>query len=266
VIVVKAGPLAEPADRLIGALAERGVTLYDDPSDLPAGTEPVTLAVSDGPFVFDFAGAVRELGEHRFRVLVLSRLGAHPDAGAMSLRRLWRLEEHVRGGGAPTLTLRLAPLVGPDAPLWGWLRSRPALLHAAAASWRTRCTKVTLETIVRHVGPAAWGLVRGGGRGTVSLAELRDRRRPRRGPRRDRACEPTTDEIDEHRLAECEPWASHFGITPVRLPRGRALARHERRHAAPLPDDGLRRVAARTRGRACHRAEAARKWAWRCSR
>ena len=218
-IVVTAGPLAQPADRLIGALAARGVTLYDGPSDLPAGTEPVTLAVSDGPFVFDFAGAVRELGEHRFRVLVLSRLGAHPDARAASLQRLWRLEEHVRGGGAPTLTLRFAPLVGPDAPLWRWLRTRPALPRGGRKLVNPVYEADALETIVRALsGQAAWeGWFEVAGAETVSLAELRDMAAASPGPTRGRACEPTMDEMDEHRLAECEPWASHFGITPVRL-------------------------------------------------
>ena len=214
-----AGPLAEPADRLFGALSDRGVTLYDDPSALPPGTEPVTLAVSDGPFVFNFAGAVRDLGEHRFRVLVLSRLGAHPDARAASLQRLWRLEEHVRGGGVPTLTLRLAPLVGPDSPLWRWLRTRPGLPRGGRKLVNPVYEGDALETIVRALsGQAAWeGWFEVAGAETVSLAELRDLAATSTGPKAGGVCEPTMDEIDEHRLAESEPWASHFGITPVRL-------------------------------------------------
>jgi uncharacterized protein YbjT (DUF2867 family) len=219
VIVVMAGPLAEPADRLLGALAERGVTLYDDPADLPAGTEPVTLAVSDGPFVFDFLGAVRAMGERRFRVLVMSRLGAHPDARAASLQRLWRLEEHVRGGGAPTLTLRLAPLVGPDSPLWRWLRTRPGLPRDGRKLVNPVYEPDAVETLVRALsGQAAWeGWFEVAGAETVSLAELRDLAAASPGPTTGRFCEPTMDEMDEHRLAECGPWASHFGITPVRL-------------------------------------------------
>lgn len=214
-----AGPLAEPAARLFGALPERGVTRYDDPRDLPEGTEPVTLAVSDGPFVFDFLGAVRALGERRFRVLVMSRLGAHPDARTASLQRLWRLEEHVRGGGAPTLTLRLAPLVGPDAPFWRWLRRRPALPRGGRKLVNPVHESDALETLVRALsGQAAWeGWFEVAGAETVSLAELRDLAAASPGPTAGGMCEPTLDEIDEHRLAESEPWASHFGITPVRL-------------------------------------------------
>ena len=47
------------------------------------------------------------------RVLVLSLLGAHPDARAKRLKALWELEELVRGTAIPNMTLRLAPLVGP---------------------------------------------------------------------------------------------------------------------------------------------------------
>lgn len=213
-----AGPLAEPADRLLGALHERGVVLYDYPDDLPAGSEPVTLAVSDGPFVFDFAATVRALGAHRFRVLVMSRLGAHPDARTASLQRLWRLEEHVRGGGAPTLTLRFAPLVGPDAPLWRWLRRRPALPRGGRKLVNPVHEADALETIVRALfGQAVWeGWFEVAGPETVSLAELRDLAAASPGPTSG-VCEPTMEEIDEHRVAECEPWASHFGIAPMRL-------------------------------------------------
>ena len=218
-IVVQPGPLGEPAARLLGALAARGVTLHADPRALPEGTEPVTLAVSDGPFVFDFLGAVRALGSRRFRVLVLSRLGAHPDARAASLQRLWRLEEHVRGGGAPTLTLRLAPLVGPDTPLWRRLRARPALPRGGRKLVNPVHEADALETLVRSLASGErWeGWYEVAGAETVSLAELRDRAAATPGERTGGAWEPPLDEIEEHRLAECEPWASRFGIKPATL-------------------------------------------------
>ena len=61
-IVVQPAPLGAPAGRLLGALAAHGHTIYARPEMLPAGEEPVTLAVSDGRFVFDFVSAVRLLG------------------------------------------------------------------------------------------------------------------------------------------------------------------------------------------------------------
>src|SRR5213075_1100163 len=52
------------------------------------------------------------------RLLVLSRIGVHPDAKAPGLAALWKLEERARASKLPMLTLRLAPMVGPRSPLW----------------------------------------------------------------------------------------------------------------------------------------------------
>ena len=218
-IVVLAGPLGEPAARLLGKCAARGVTVHAGAATLPAGDEPVTLAVSDGPFVFDFLSAVRSLGERRFRVLVLSRLGAHPDARAASLQRLWRLEEHVRGGGAPTLTLRFAPLVGPDTPLWWKLRSRPALPRGGRKLVNPVHEQDAIETLVRALyGDAAWeGWYEVAGAEAVTLAELRDLAMATTGSIAGGEWEPPLEEIEEHRLAESGPWASHFRIAPTPL-------------------------------------------------
>ena len=218
-IVVLPGPLGEPAARLLAATAAHGATLIADPRALPDGDEPVTLAVSDGPFVFDFLGAVRALGSRRFRVLVLSRLGAHPDARAASLQRLWRLEEHVRGGGAPTLTLRFGPLVGAETPLWRKLRSRPALPRGGRKLVNPVHERDAVETLVRALsGRAAWrDWFEVAGAEAVSLAELRDLAAATPGSTAGGAWEPPLDEMAEHRLAESEPWASHFGITPSPL-------------------------------------------------
>jgi uncharacterized protein YbjT (DUF2867 family) len=219
VIVVQAGPLGEPAARLLAATVARGVTVHADAGTLPATDEPVTLAVSDGPYVFDFLAAVRALGSRRFRVLVLSRLGAHPDARAASLQRLWRLEEHVRGGGAPTLTLRLAPLVGSDTPLWRMLRGRPALPRGGRKLLNPIHEADAVETLARALsGRAAWeGWYEVAGAEVLSLAELRDRAAATPGPTAGGAWEPPLEEMDEHRLAESEAWASHFGIAPAPL-------------------------------------------------
>ncbi len=230
-IVVKPGPLGEPADRLLAAVAARGHVVATGADGLraaisasPAGTGGeatplVTLAISDGPIVFDFLGFVRSLGDCRLRALMLSRLGAHPDARAASLQRLWRLEEHVRGGGLPTLTLRFAPIVGPDAPLWRLLRGRPMLGPHARRLVNPVAERDAIDTLLRALdGRALWqGWYEVAGDEAVSLAELSQLAAGSPGERSGGAWEPPLDEIVEHRLAESAPWALHFGITPTPL-------------------------------------------------
>jgi hypothetical protein len=218
-MIVVPGPLDPPADRLLAALAERGEPEPVTAGAVPPGTGPVTLAISSGAFVFDYAGLVASLAGRPCRVLMLSRLGAHPDARTPTLRRLWRLEEHVRGGGLPTLTLRFAPLLGAGTPLWNRLRSRPSLPAGGRWLLNPALERDAVETLVRALadaepwqdwyevaGPEAW-----------SLAELRDLAgRCGAGPDRGEWAPPLA-ELAEHRLADSEPWASRFGITPAPL-------------------------------------------------
>jgi uncharacterized protein YbjT (DUF2867 family) len=215
-VILAPGPLDPPAGRLLAALAAEGRAVVTDTRALPNGTEPVTIAVSTGTFVFDFVGLVAALGRRPFRALVLSRLGAHPDARHPALQRLWRLEEHVRSGGAPTLTLRLAPLLGPDTPLWRRLRSRPALPRGGRTLVNPAAEHDALETLRRALdGRGPWaGWYEVAGPEVWSLAELRDLaagagRAPNAGE-----WEPPLEEMAEHRLAEAGPWASAFGLTP----------------------------------------------------
>jgi uncharacterized protein YbjT (DUF2867 family) len=233
--IVQAGPLGAAPERLLAAVAARGHALVPRPEALPAGDEPVTLVIADGPMVLGLLGTVRALGARPFRVLVLSRLGAHPDARADTLRRLWRLEEHVRGGGAPTLTLRTAPLVGPETPLWRKLRSRPPLPAGGRKLVNPVAETDVVETIARALdGRAPWGdWYEVAGSETFSLAELRDLARAPAagGPASGSggtggAWEPSLEEIAELRLAESEPWASTFGIrpTPIAAWAGQAVA------------------------------------------
>jgi uncharacterized protein YbjT (DUF2867 family) len=219
VIVVKPGPLGAPAERLLAGLAARGHAVVEGTAALPESEGTVTLAISDGPFVFDFLGLVRSLGERSFRVLMLSRLGVHPDARASTLQRLWRLEEHVRAGNAPTLTLRFAPVVGPATPLWQKLRSRPALPDGGRKLVNPVAEPDAVETLAAALdGRALWrGWYEVAGPDTVSLAELRDLAALAPGETAGGAWEPALEEIAEHRLAESEPWASDFGITPTPL-------------------------------------------------
>jgi uncharacterized protein YbjT (DUF2867 family) len=219
VILLKPGPLAAPAERLLAGLAGRGHRVVEGAGQLPATEGSVTLAISDGPFVFDFQGLVASLGERSFRVLMLSRLGAHPDARASTLQRLWRLEEHVRAGNAPTLTLRFAPVVGPETPLWQKLRSRPELPNGGRKLVNPVAERDAVETLAAALdGRALWrGWYEVAGPDTVTLAELRDLAALTPGGTAGGAWEPSLDEIAEHRLAESEPWASDFGITPTPL-------------------------------------------------
>ncbi len=220
-MIVVPGRLDPPADRLLDALAARGLPHATTPRELPAGGGPVTIAVSTGPFVFDFAGLVASLGGRPFRVLLLSRLGAHPDARAAGLRRLWRLEEHVRGGGAPTLTLRFAPLLGHGVPLWNRLRSRPRLPGGGRVLLNPALESDAVETLVRALAdPQPWqGWYEVAGSEVWSLAELRDLA-AEAGPGPDRgAWVPPLDELAEHRLAESGPWIERFGLAPVPLAR-----------------------------------------------
>ena len=74
-----------------------------------------------------------------------------------------------------------------------------------------------VETLLRALDGRApwrdWYEVAGGE--TVSLAELRDMAASTAGTTTAGEWEPSLEEIAEHRLAECEPWATDFGITPM---------------------------------------------------
>ncbi|MBI5171173.1 MAG: hypothetical protein HZA61_16925 [Candidatus Eisenbacteria bacterium] len=216
-MIVTPGPLAAPAARLLAALAAKGHDVRDASAGPPAGDGPVTLAISDGPFVFDFAGLVRAIAPRPFRVLVLSRLGAHPDAKAASLQRLWRMEEHVRGGGAPTLTLRFAPLLGPDTPLWNRLRTQPSLPRGGRTQLNPVAERDAVETLVRALGgDAPWGdWFEVAGPRVWTLGELRDLARDAGRGRDAGEWEPALDEMAEHRLAESAPWCARFPIAPT---------------------------------------------------
>jgi len=216
-MLVKSGPLGPPADRLLAAVARRGHDLFETIDAMPPCEDDLTVAIADGPMVLDLGAMFARLAGRRLRLLVLSRLGAHPDARAASLRRLWRLEEHARGL-APTLTLRCAPLVGPETPLWRKLRARPALPDGGRKLVNPVAEVDMIETIVRALaGRVRWNdWFEVAGPDTLSLAELRDLAARTNGPSGG-DWEPPLDEIAEHRLAETEPWASTFGITPTPL-------------------------------------------------
>lgn len=215
-ILAPAG-LEPPVPRLLEALVARGHQVVREPVE---GREegPVTLVCAGGtsPAALD-AMLGRARGMARARVLVLSRLGAHPDARAAGLAALWALEERARARGLPALTLRLGPLVGPRSPLWLRLRARPKLPRDGRQLLNPVAEADAVETLARALdGRAEWrGWYEVAGPDAWTLAELAALARES-GPALPRgagAWEPPLDELSEHRLAEAGPWLAHFGLT-----------------------------------------------------
>jgi uncharacterized protein YbjT (DUF2867 family) len=203
----------------LAALAMRGHRLGSDAAPPEQQEDAATLVLGPGVELDELALGVL-LGAWRrargARVLVLSLIGAHPDARAGRLRNLWRLEEWARGSGLPVLTLRLAPLVGPASPLWLRLRSRPRLPRAGRRPLNPVDEADALETLsLALAGRALWeGWYEIAGPEALSLGDLAELARAA-GPAAQRGdWEPPLEELAEHRLSESEPWARHFGVSP----------------------------------------------------
>ena len=208
-----------PVPRLLAALAARGYSV--GPAGAAPGGDGSTLALAGGAALDSMALGVL-LGAWRAapgaRVLVLSRIGAHPDARAPGLRALWRLEEYARASGLPVLTLRLAPLLGPASPLWLMLRQRPRLPRGGRQVLNPVAESDAVETIVRALdGRAAWeGWYEVAGPEALSLADLAAlaQAAPPVEPGAGAAWEPPLRELEEQRLAESGAWREHFRIEP----------------------------------------------------
>jgi uncharacterized protein YbjT (DUF2867 family) len=209
------GPFDPPAGRLLAALAARGRGITDRAAPDGAGG---TLALSSGggavlPSLKGLLDAWRPAPAAR--VLVLSRLGAHPDARAASLREMWSVEEAARASGLPVLVLRLAPLIGPRTPFRAALGRRP--LPPAATRWLLQPVSEAdvLTSLERALdGRAPWeGWYELAGREVWTLAELSALAG---GPDVEPGeWEPPLEELAEQRLAEANPWCAHFGIEPA---------------------------------------------------
>ncbi len=216
------GPPGPPADRLLAALARRGHAVRAEAPPAAAGdrgADAATLVLTAAADLDAMALAALLAGWRKAagaRVLVLSALGAHPDARAPRLRRLWALEEQARGAGMPVLTLRLAPLVGPASPLWLRLRSRPALPRAMRGLVQPVAEADVVETLERALsGRAVWeGWYELAGPEAFTLAELVELAASAGPPPPAGAgeWEPALAELAEHRLAEAAPWLAHFGL------------------------------------------------------
>jgi len=206
-----------PVPRLLDALLKLGHPVSAGAAPGKRRDSTLVLAAGGAP---DFTALGVLLGAWRTapgaRVLVLSRLGVHPDARAARLRWLWMLEEHARAAGLPVLTLRLGPLIGPHSPLWQRLRSRPRLPRGGAKLLNPVAEADVIETLARALdGRARWeGWFEVAGPDVLSLAELaalaREAGPPPRGVRG--AWEPPLRELEEHRLAEADAWLQHFAM------------------------------------------------------
>jgi hypothetical protein len=208
-----------PVPRLLASLAERGHRL-GGPSE-GATDDSATLVIAVGTGADPLAFAALYDGWRRARggrVMVVSSLGAHPDAKARRLRELWELEEGARRAGLPLLVLRLAPLVGPRSPLWLRLRSRPRLPSGGRQLLNPVAEDDVVDSIEKAIlGHAEWtGWYELAGPQVVSLAEMVELAAASGPvlPAHAGAWEPPWSELLEHRIAEPDPWLVHFDLSP----------------------------------------------------
>lgn len=161
--------------------------------------------------------AIPQAAESVDRVLMVSALGAHPDARVPRLQRLWALEEAARSSARPVLTLRLAALVGPTSPLWlklrtGSLPPRPDRLLQPVVE------DDVIETLALALGGRVpWeGWYEVVGPEVLTLEELAAvaRSSGQAGGADLGAWEPPLEELGAQGLAEGGPWSRHFGLVP----------------------------------------------------
>lgn len=212
--------LAAPAQgalaRLLPALAARGLAPGDDPApDFEGGS---TLLISTP---VDWMKLGVRFAPWRVargaRVVVVSRVGAHPDAQAAGLQDLWRLEEYARVSLVPTLTLRLAPLVSRESPFWTTLAGRPKLGpegRALVMPVLEEDALSALERALREPEPSeGWYEVVGPeARSLEEWSELAAGGRTGGGTAAAPAWEPDREELLEHRLSEPALWQERFGV------------------------------------------------------
>ena len=204
-------------DRLLRSLARRGHAAVGDATAPAAGATLFACPAPDEPAPDLCAWRTAHAQITAPRLLLVTRLGTHPDAAHPRLRECWALEEMARGEGLPLLVLRLGPLVGPQSPLWARLRSVSPLPRGGALLVNPVVESDVVETLDRALsGRAEWsGWYEVAGPEVWSLAELSAlaRENGRALPAGSGAWEPPLDELKEHRLAESGSWLEHFGMT-----------------------------------------------------
>lgn len=200
--------------RLLEALRGRGVAMTDAASPRPEEDGPTLLLTTP----VDWMALGVRMAPWRVargaRIVVLSRLGAHPDAVAPGLQDLWRLEEYARVSLIPTLTLRFGPLVAAESPFWRKLASAPKLGREVNAVVMPLLEDDALQVLARAVAETrpSEGWFEITGPDARSLGEW-SALAGRGGARADAGeWEPPLEELVEHRLAETEAWQERFGL------------------------------------------------------
>jgi len=200
------------------AIGDAGVALHAAEPGAPAARPTLFLCpVPDGPGAELRAWLGERAPASDARLLVVTRLGTHPDARNSRLRDCWALEEAARASELPVLILRLGPLLGPGSPLWLQLRSEPRLPRRGDQLLNPVAEADVVETLDRALsGRAEWrGWYEVAGPEVWSLAELcalAGESGPLLAPGAG-AWEPPLEEMEEHRLAEAGPWLAHFGLS-----------------------------------------------------
>lgn len=212
------GPMDPPVPRLLEALRARGHEVTDAPSPEPGSGATLVLS-SPVDWMRLGVGFARWQVARGVRLLVLSRMGAHPDAKVESLRELWRVEEYARVSLLPTLTLRLAPLVSKESPFWRRLASRPRLGRAANHRVMPVLEGDAIEAIHMALGdPGPWeGWYDLAGPEAYSLEEWMGLAARSGDAAAEAPWEPALEELAEHRLAESRIWQARYRVkaTPV---------------------------------------------------
>ena len=193
--------------RLAGQLAARGSGVIGGSDSTPL----TWMLGADDDLATTRASGIGE----RDRILVVSWIGAHPDARANVLGRLWRLEEQCRASGLPTLTLRLGPLAGPGSPLWQKLAHTKPSPRLARRPVHPVLEMQVVEVIERaSVGAIVWsGWQEIGGPDIMTLGECAEHARGARTAA-EGEWEPDLEALAEQRLIEPEVWARWSGIEP----------------------------------------------------
>lgn len=203
-------------DRLLRSLARRGHEVGDAASPSTAGATLFVCPAPDEPPPDLRAWRTAHAWITTPRLLLLTRLGTHPDAAHPRLRECWALEEAARGAGLPLLVLRLGPLVGPRSPLWSRLRSASSPPRNGERLLNPVSESDVVETLDRALGGRAkWsGWYEVAGPEVWSLAELSTLAREVGPalPAGSGAWEPPLDELEEQPLAETRSWLEHFGM------------------------------------------------------
>lgn len=198
--------------RLLAALRARGLAIADTES--PGNADGATLLLWTP---VDWMQLGVRMAPWRVargaRLIVLSRLGAHPDAIAPGLRDLWRLEEYARVSLVPTMALRFAPLVGKESPFWKKLGGRPKLGRAGNTVLMPVLEDDAVQVLARALTESrpAEGWFEITGPEALSLDEWGEIA-TRNGALDAGEWEPPIEELTEHRLSESEIWQTRFGL------------------------------------------------------